>query len=157
MSKLFPAAAVAAACCLLLANPALRADHGCAPCAAGCKMRCPPPHCHYSEGPPNLKFKKACPRPVCDPCNLEHYGYYATCWQPWAFDANYSHCVAPHTGTMLPPPASPPYAPRMIPPPPTVIPDRGRDEAETPRRPAESLPPPRKFDDKPAVRLLPRR
>jgi len=43
------------------------------------KCPCPPPYLWFSEGPPWIKFKKACPRPVCDPCNLEHYGYYQTC------------------------------------------------------------------------------
>jgi hypothetical protein len=60
-----------------------------------CKQKCPPPYIHWAEGPPRLWFKCACPRPVCDPGNLEHYGYYATCWRPWSFTSELNHCPAP--------------------------------------------------------------
>src|SRR4051812_47421737 len=58
----------------------------CATCAS-CVIThpCPPPFIHFFENPPCIKYKHACPRPVCDPCNLPHYGYYQTCWQPWPF------------------------------------------------------------------------
>jgi hypothetical protein len=60
-----------------------------------CEKRCVPPYVHWAEGPPRLWFKCACPRPVCDPCSLEHYGYYATCWRPWSFTTESNHCPAP--------------------------------------------------------------
>ena len=73
---------------------------------------CPPPLKWCSEQAPCLKFKCACPRPVCDPCDLQHYGYFATCWQPWPFQADWSHCQTIPPGAALPPPAYPPYTPR---------------------------------------------
>ena len=62
-----------------------------------CRQKCPPPYIHWAEGPPRLWFKCACPRPVCDPCSLEHYGYYQTCWRPWSFTTELNHCQAPAT------------------------------------------------------------
>jgi hypothetical protein len=47
------------------------------------------------EGPPKLKFKKACPKPVCDPCTLPHAGYYEACWNPWPWAPDWSHCALP--------------------------------------------------------------
>jgi len=75
-----------------------------ADCNDCCNKNCPPPFIHCQEGPPNLKFKKACPRPVCDPCQLEHYGYYATCWHPWPFPPDWSHCPVPPPGAIVPVP-----------------------------------------------------
>src|SRR5437588_8561919 len=57
--------------------------------------RCPPPYVHCQEGPPRLKFKCACPRPVCSPCDLRHYGYYPTCWSPYPWPLDYSCCPPP--------------------------------------------------------------
>ncbi len=53
---------------------------------------CPPPFVHCQESPPCIIFKPVCPRPVCDPCNLEHWGYYPTCWRRWP--GNLANC--PH-------------------------------------------------------------
>src|SRR5262249_27726023 len=51
----------------------------CAPSVCGgcgvCRTKCPPKYIHCFEGPPKLKFKRGCPKPVCDPCHLEHFGY----------------------------------------------------------------------------------
>src|SRR5437773_60836 len=66
---------------------------GCSTCATptstgncgGPKVDCPPPYCHVYEGPPCLKWKRGCPRPVCDPCELPHFGYFQTCWSPWPY------------------------------------------------------------------------
>src|SRR5205823_3756548 len=44
---------------------------------------CPPCYVHCQEGPPKVKFKCACPRPVCSPCDSPFFGYYPTCWHPW--------------------------------------------------------------------------
>lgn len=60
-----------------------------------CRHKCPPPYVHCQEGPPCLRFKCGCPKPVCDPCTLEHYGYYQTCWRPWSFPPDASHCPQP--------------------------------------------------------------
>jgi hypothetical protein len=49
---------------------------------------------------------------VCDPCTLEHFGYYATCWAPWPYPPDWSHCPTPPPGAVLPPPPYPPYTPR---------------------------------------------
>ena len=53
-------------------------QNGC--CVKGC---CPPALVHCTPKPPKLKFKSVCPKPVCDPCELEGYGFYPTCWRPW--------------------------------------------------------------------------
>jgi hypothetical protein len=86
------------------------AQHGncdaCAPCPRGhgCfhKERCPPPFVHRVEGPPHLRYKHACPRPVCDPCSLYHWGYYQPCWRPWPFPPDYNHCPVPPVAAYVP-------------------------------------------------------
>jgi hypothetical protein len=93
---------------------------GCSKCE-----KCPPPFVHHSEGPPNLKFKKACPKPVCDPCTLPHYGYFQTCWRPWLLPPDWSHCPVPPPGALVPQPPPPPYPPppgRWIEPTPAPVP-----------------------------------
>ena len=112
----------------------------------GGKVPCPPPFIWYSEGPPRIKFKHACPRPVCNPCQVEHAGYFQTCWTPWPFPPDWSHCPTPPP-VVLPPPAVSPYALRRggarsdLAPEPTVGP-----ELPTPRKTG-------KDQDRPAVRL----
>jgi len=68
--------------------------------------KCPPPYVHCQEGPPCVKFKHLCPKPVCDPCHLQHYGYFATCWHPWPFPADFSHCPYPPHGGIAAVPAT---------------------------------------------------
>jgi len=68
-----------------------RADDDC--------RHCPPPYYHCQEAPPCIKFKHACPRPVCPPCNSDFFGYYPTCWRIWP--AGQSNC----------PVTQPPWAP----------------------------------------------
>jgi hypothetical protein len=74
-----------------------RAD-GCANCGTcGC---CPPGICCPKTvfcriRPPCIRWKCTCPKPVCDPCNLDHYGYYPTCWHAWPFPPDYSCCHQP--------------------------------------------------------------
>jgi hypothetical protein len=68
----------------------------------GCCQKCPPPYIHCQEGCPRIRFKCACPRPICGPCELEHNGYYPTCWQPWPYPPDYSHCPTPPPGFMVP-------------------------------------------------------
>jgi hypothetical protein len=81
---------ILAAAAIVLIAPA-RADD-CLACLP-CWQKCPPPYIHWAEGPPRLWFKCACPRPVCDPCSLEHYGYYQPCWRPWSFTNEMNHCA----------------------------------------------------------------
>ncbi len=97
---------------------------------------CPPPLTWCSEQAPCLKFKCACPRPVCDPCDLQHYGYYATCWQPWPFQPDWSHCSTIPPGAALPPPAYPPYSPRA---PQDRRPDTIREEDLPKPRPKDQM------------------
>jgi hypothetical protein len=60
---------------------------------------CPPAYVHCPAGGPKICFKRTCPKPVCNPCRLPHYGYFATCWHPWSFPPDYYHCPYP-TGSM---------------------------------------------------------
>jgi hypothetical protein len=73
--------------------------------------KCPPPYCHHQEGPPRIKFKCGCPRPVCPPCDSEFFGYYPTCWRPWGMVSNCPDIYPPWVPK--PPPGPPPgvYAP----------------------------------------------
>src|SRR5437660_7390720 len=66
------------------------------------KGPCPPYYKYHYEGPPKIKFKCGCPRPICDPCNLPHYGYFPTCWHPWPFPPDWSHCAVPPPATLVP-------------------------------------------------------
>ncbi|MGF1580700.1 MAG: hypothetical protein ACFCD0_15165 [Gemmataceae bacterium] len=75
----------------------------------GCREQCPPPYTHCQEGPPRLHFKRRCPRPVCHPCKLQHYGYYQPCWRPWPFPRDFRHCPGPVPAAEVPP-APPNYA-----------------------------------------------
>jgi hypothetical protein len=71
-----------------------------------CGRPCPPWVKHRLEGAPRLKFKHGCPRPLCDPCNLPHYGYFQTCWHPWPFPPDCPRCPGP--AEAVPEPQSPP-------------------------------------------------
>lgn len=53
---------------------------------------CPKCYEHCTEGPPKIKFKCGCPKPVCDPCSLKNWGYYENHWQPWPYAPNFSRC-----------------------------------------------------------------
>jgi hypothetical protein len=80
--------------CALIVSP--RGDAGPLQCYSCCSHQvCPPYYNHCTEGPPKIKFKCGCPKPVCGPCTLEHYGYYPTCWRPWPFPPDLSHCPGP--------------------------------------------------------------
>src|SRR5687767_926546 len=76
----------------------------CVPCIRHevSKHGCPKHTKHIQEGPPKLCFKKGCPKPICDPCELKHYGYYQACWAPWPFPPDWSHCAVPPVGAKLP-------------------------------------------------------
>ena len=65
------------------------------------------PKYHFTiEKPPKICFKCVCSKPICEPCNIEGNGYYPTCWRPWAYPPNYSHCPVPPPGVLAsqPPP-----------------------------------------------------
>ena len=66
------------------------------------KGRCPPHFKYHYEGPPKIKFKRGCPRPICDPCTLPHYGYFQTCWHPWPFPRNECPCHLPQSEILFP-------------------------------------------------------
>jgi len=78
------------------------------------KGRCPPHFKYHYEGPPKIKFKHGCPRPICDPCYLPHYGYFPTCWHPWPFPPDWSHCAVPPPGALLPHDIPPPGTRRIL-------------------------------------------
>lgn len=134
------AAILAAGALLATAGSEARAQEaGCPSCG-----KCPPPFKWYAEKPPCIIFKHACPRPVCDPCHLEHYGYYQTCWRPWNFPPDWSHCPTPPPGVVLPAPPYPPYTPKSAYPR-SIVPDlkdNRKDELPTPRvEPTASMAP----------------
>ena len=85
----------------------------------GCcnNKNCPPPLVHCLEKPPKIKYKCACPRPICEPCQLEHFGYYQTCWCPWPFPPDLRHCpcAGEHPANPYLAPATPPAVPEMPP------------------------------------------
>ncbi|HVS37919.1 MAG TPA: hypothetical protein VMS17_20335 [Gemmataceae bacterium] len=97
------------------------ATGGCATGACGRGSCHCPKTCFTIEKPPCLKWHKICPKPVCSPCDLEGYGYYPTCWRPWAYPPNYAYCPVPPPGVVAseapplivgePGPASPGAAP----------------------------------------------
>lgn len=56
---------------------------------------CPPRFEHCMEEPPCIHFKCGCPRPVCNPCDLPHWGYFDKCWTPWPYPPSWTHCPTP--------------------------------------------------------------
>lgn len=84
---------------------------------------CPPPFQHCQEGPPCIKVRTGCPKPVCDPCKYEHYGYYQTCWRRWPFPPDWSHCPCPPPSAELDFPAPPLAANMPVPISPELLPE----------------------------------
>jgi hypothetical protein len=80
-----------------LALPARAGDNYCCGCGPGI---CCPVTTFCRIRPPCIKWKCVCPKPVCDPCNLDHYGYYPTCWHAWPFPPDYSCCRLPPNGVV---------------------------------------------------------
>lgn len=92
----------------------------CAPCAS---HHCPPHYHVYVQGPPRMCWHRTCPKPICNPCDLPHFGYFETCWSPWPYPADFGHCI-------MPPPAAyvtlnPLVNPNLPLSPPTVLPPPG--------------------------------
>src|SRR5438128_2608837 len=76
----------------------------CCPCT-----HCPPGLDHCMEGRPKIKFKKGCPRPICNPCERPGWGYFQPCWAPWPWPPDWSHCpVPPPASTVVITPDHPP-------------------------------------------------
>ncbi len=128
--------------------------------------------CHANkrcqEKPPKWKIQRVCPKPICDPCLLEHHGYYHTCWRPSTVPPDWSHCPVPPPAVVyfpgpgqpgpdgsMPAPAADPGqpagepplgAPRRLPagvtPPPLLDPPPGSDQGPPapPQKPAVYLP-----------------
>lgn len=111
-----------ASAALWLALPAAAwAQQNCAPCAAtfgvpcgvGCQTHhCPPAFKYCYEGAPHIHWKRGCPHPICNPCDLPHWGYYDTCWSPWPFPPNWSHCPTPPPAAFV---TLDPYVGRQMP------------------------------------------
>ncbi|HEY7424304.1 MAG TPA: hypothetical protein VH682_08765 [Gemmataceae bacterium] len=104
--------------------PATAGEYLHCPKTVFCKPRCP-----------NIKYRCVCPKPVCSCGGLENFGYYATCWQPWPFPPDYSHCPVP---------------------PPIVVaaPSRSTPSPSTPKEAPESteqLPSPKEMSSEPSL------
>ena len=85
------------------------------PCGVGCQVHhCPPAYKYCVEGPPRICWRHGCPRPICDPCNLPHWGFYETCWNPWPFPPEWTHCPAPPPAAQV---TLDPYVHPNLPPP----------------------------------------
>jgi hypothetical protein len=102
---------------------------------------------HCQEAPPHIWMTTGCPRRVCDPCNLEHAGYYHTCWQPWPWPPDYRHCpCSPCAMVQGMPAAAPPAETKP------ADKDKEKDKGN-----GGELPPPRKtngVNGPPSVRLM---
>jgi hypothetical protein len=68
---------------------------------------CCPKFYHCQEKAPKIKIKCVCSKPVCDPCTLEGYGYYPTCWRSMG-PLNYTHCPTPAPAILAQPPSAQP-------------------------------------------------
>jgi hypothetical protein len=71
-------------------TPTVHAE-GCASWRSLWGLCCPAPKVKVTRTP-RFHYHCVCPKPACDPCSLEHYGYYPTCWQAWPFPPDYRHC-----------------------------------------------------------------
>jgi hypothetical protein len=90
------------------------------PCAVGCQTHhCPPAFKYCQERPPHIHWSCGCPHPICNPCDLPHWGFYETCWNPWPFPPNWTHCPTPPPSAMVV--LNPQVDPRALPP----MPPRG--------------------------------
>ncbi len=87
--------------------PAFGEDCECYHCQ---KFHCPPKFRHCMEGKPRIKFECGCPRPICNPCNHPNWGYYETCWTPWPWPRDYSHCPVNPPAAVVPPVPGPRYS-----------------------------------------------
>jgi hypothetical protein len=93
---------------LLLVAPASFGQFSCEECCDGCHWwNCPPQYKYCMEGPPRICVKCACPKPVCCPANAPNWGYFQTCWRPYPWPPDWSHCYGtPPASQIVPPFAS---------------------------------------------------
>ena len=110
------------------------ATGGCATGACGSCATCCPKYTFYIEKPPKICFKCVCSKPICDPCTIQGNGYFPTCWRPFAYPPNYSHCPVPPPGVL----ASQP--PPLIAAPGLTAPEQGHGDALPPPRTANPYP-----------------
>lgn len=97
------------------ANPA-SAQQPCNDCYSCQKHHCPPHYKHCREGPPRICWEHGCPRPICVPCTAPNWGYYQTCWTPWPWPPDWSHCpVQPPASVVFPGLAHPGSLPSDMP------------------------------------------
>lgn len=114
-----------AAAALFWSSGTAAAQAPCGDCAPHCQHKhCPPPLNHCWEGPPRIKFRHACPKPICNPCQTQapNWGYYQTCWTPWPWPPDWNHCpVQPPAAVVLPGVMQPGAATEETSPPPRKI------------------------------------
>jgi hypothetical protein len=142
LKKMGKLAALPAA--LLLTASAAQAQHACRDCGSA---HCPPAFKHVAEKHPRVQVRRGCAKPVCDPCSLPNWGYYATCWSRWPHADDQAHCrptagmvlVSDAAPALTPAPAvSPPTAPMALPqaaPPMPPMPQRTPPPGAQPLRP----------------------
>jgi hypothetical protein len=127
------------------------AGQGCASCGTGvgttngtkcCQICCPHYH-HCAEAPVHICFHHKCAKPVCNPCDLPHFGHWQKCWTPWPYGPDWGHCVAqpPASQVVLNPAGH--YIPGTAMPTPAVPQRPPSTDEETPiPRPSEGIRPP---------------
>ncbi len=121
-----------------LEGPACGCASGCCPLTDACGRGCChcPKTCFTIEKRPCIKWHCVCPKPVCNPCDIEGYGYFPTCWRPWAYPPDYRHCPVPPPGVLAKRGAAADGAPRWA-----VVPEAAAPNVLPPE---EKLPTPKK-------------
>jgi hypothetical protein len=92
------------------------------------RWHCPPGLKHCFEGAPHIHFRRGCPKPICNPCLNPNWGYFETCWNPWPWAPDFSHCrTPPPAATIILNPGGTAIVPqslsvpeRTVPPPPSA-------------------------------------
>jgi hypothetical protein len=115
---------------ILLQNAALAQEACGTPVSSDCRTcqthHCPPFFRWCQEGAPRLKFQHGCPKPVCNPCDMPNWGYFQTCWSPWPWPPDFSHCPVPTPASQV--------APGLIMPPAAVNRSTIGDQLPPPRK-----------------------
>lgn len=128
----------------------------CNTCTTGCQwLHCPPAFKYCYEGPPRIHWHCGCPHPICNPCDLPHFGYWETCWSPYPnFPPTYGYCITPPPAAYvnLNPLVHPnlPRTPATLPPTGSFSPPIGvtpPTPSPMPNSPIEEFPQPRRFDN----------
>jgi hypothetical protein len=103
---------------------------------------CPPPYKHCTEGGPCICFKCGCPKPICCPANLPNWGYFQTCWRPWPWPPDWTHCYGTPPASQLIPPLSNAYGAYGTPVPGVVPPQPGTMPGDPSQLPTPRIMPP---------------